>query len=329
MMKTFALVGLAGYIAPRHLKAIKETGNKLIAAFDTSDSVGIIDGYFPQAAFFNEYEIFDRHLEKLRRRGENIDYLSVCSPNYLHDAHIRFGLRHGAHVICEKPLALNPWNVTALKELEQEAGKRVNTILQLRLHPKLIEIKKKFKEKGQVEKVNVDLTYITSRGNWYYASWKGNMSKSGGIATNIGIHFFDLLQWIFGDVEENIVHVHTHDRAAGRLVLERADVKWFLSINEDTLPEQVKEKGQRTYRHIQFAEQEVEFSGGFTDLHTLSYRNILDGKGFTLDDALPSIKTVHEIREAIPVGLRGDHHPFAEVPLADHPFDRSRSKLNN
>jgi UDP-N-acetyl-2-amino-2-deoxyglucuronate dehydrogenase len=319
---------LAGYIAPRHLKAIKETGNELIAAMDASDSVGVIDSYFPKADFFSEYERFDRHLEKIRRAGTKLHYLTVCSPNYLHDAHIRFGLRHGADVICEKPLVLNPWNVDALKEIEKETGKKVYNILQLRVHPSILDVRNRYKDKGGDTKVEVDLTYITSRGNWYYTSWKGNASLSGGIATNIGIHFFDMLQWIFGPVQDNIVHVHTHDRAAGKLVLERANVKWFLSINADTLPAEVKAKGQRTYRNISFADEQVEFSGGFTDLHTKSYEQILAGGGYGLDDAYPSIDIVHNIRSMQPVGLRGDHHPFAELPLAPHPFDKSRSKLN-
>src|SRR6478609_2701556 len=247
-MKNFALIGAAGYIAPRHLQAIRDTKNNLVAALDKSDTVGVMDSYFPNADFFTEYERFDRHLDKLRRQGKGVQYVSICSPNYLHDSHIRFALRQQADAICEKPLVLNPWNVEALEEIEMETGKKVYTILQLRLHPSIIELRNKVLN-GPTDKIyDVDLTYITSRGHWYHISWKGDVSKSGGIATNIGIHFFDMLIWIFGAVKENIVHVHTHDRAAGFLQLERARVRWFLSINADTLPETVQAKGQRTYR---------------------------------------------------------------------------------
>jgi UDP-N-acetyl-2-amino-2-deoxyglucuronate dehydrogenase len=318
-MKEFALIGAAGFIATRHLRAIKETGNNLTAALDPFDSVGIMDSYFPSASFFTEFERFDRHLEKLRRNGKGIDYLSICSPNYLHDAHIRFGLRQNASVICEKPLVLNPWNIEALKEVQKETGNDVHTILQLRLHPQIIALKKKV-EQGGDKIYDIDLSYMTSRGNWYFTSWKGDVSKSGGIATNIGVHFFDMLAWVFGPVEQNIVHVHTHDRAAGFLQLKKARVRWFLSINEDTLPPSVKEKGQRTYRSITVSGEEIEFSEGFTDLHTRSYQHILKGEGFGLDDAYASIEMVHQIRTQQPVGLTGDYHPFAKLPLVPHPF---------
>ena len=320
-MKDFALIGAAGFIAPRHLKAIKETNNRLVAALDKFDSVGIMDSYFPSASFFTEFERFDRHLEKLHRSGNSIDYLSVCSPNYLHDSHIRFGLRHGANVICEKPLVLNPWNVEALNQIQQETGKEVFNILQLRLHPDIIALKEKVQSSDPSKVFDFDLTYITSRGNWYYTSWKGDVNKSGGIATNIGIHFFDMLIWIFGAVKENIVHVHTHDRASGFLQLEKARVRWFLSINEETLPEAVKAKGQRTYRSITIEGNEIEFSDGFTDLHTKSYQAVLDGKGFNLREALPSIELAHEIRTQTPIGLKGNYHPFAQLKISTHPFD--------
>lgn len=322
-MKRFALIGAAGYVAPRHMKAIAETGNELVAALDPSDSVGILDRHFPNAAFFTEFERFDRHLEKLKRQGTPIDYLSICSPNYLHDAHIRFGLRHGAQVICEKPLVLNPWNLSPLQELEQETQGKVNCILQLRLHPDIIALREKVQKAAKDKVWDVELTYITSRGNWYYASWKGAKKKSGGIATNIGIHFFDMLTWIFGDLQENEVHLHTHDRASGFLQLERARVKWMLSINSDLLPEGIKEKGQRTYRTLLIEGDEFEFSAGFEDLHTLSYRSILEGAGFGVEEAAKSIKIVHDIRNAKSTGLNGRHHYLAEKPLSRHPFKRS------
>ncbi|HUQ64958.1 MAG TPA: Gfo/Idh/MocA family oxidoreductase [Flavitalea sp.] len=319
-MKDFILIGAAGYIAPRHLKAIKDTGNKLVAALDKFDSVGILDGYFPEASFFVEFERFDRHIEKIKREGQSVDYLSICSPNYLHDSHIRFGLRHGATVICEKPLVLNPWNVEALNQIQEETGKKVYNILQLRLHPDMIALKDKVSQADNGKIFDIDLTYITSRGNWYYTSWKGDPMKSGGIATNIGIHFFDMLLWIFGTVKQNIVHVHQHDRAAGFLQLEKARVRWFLSIDESTLPKEVKEKGQRTYRSLTMEGEEIEFSDGFKDLHTNSYKEILSGKGFELKEAMLSIDLVHHIRTATPAGVKGDFHPFASLPLTQHPF---------
>jgi UDP-N-acetyl-2-amino-2-deoxyglucuronate dehydrogenase len=319
-MKDFALIGAAGFIAPRHLKAIKETGNKLVAALDKFDSVGIMDSYFPNSSFFVEFERFDRHLEKLHRNGKSIDYLSICSPNYLHDSHIRFGLRHGAKVICEKPLVLNPWNVEALDQIQKETGNEVYNILQLRLHPDIIALKEKVQKSDPSKIFDFDLAYITSRGNWYYTSWKGDIQKSGGIATNIGIHFFDMLIWIFGAVKENVVHIHTHDRAAGYLELERARVRWFLSIDENTLPKAAKEKGNRTYRSITMEGVEIEFSDGFTDLHTKSYEAILCGDGFNLEQSLPSIELAHSIRTKTAVGLKGEYHPLAAMPLTKHPF---------
>lgn len=297
-MKDFALIGAAGFIAPRHLKAIKETGNNLVAAMDRFDSVGIIDSYFPQTDFFTEYERFDRHLDKLRRQGKKVDYVSICSPNYLHDAHIRFALRHQADAICEKPLVLNPWNVDALAEIEKETGKKVYTILQLRLHPTIIKLREEVLVSDSDKVVDVDLTYITSRGKWYHHSWKGEESKSGGIATNIGIHFFDMLLWIFGEAREIKVEKYESDHASGFLQLKRARVRWFLSINEDHLPEAVKVQGKKTFRSLKMNGQEIEFSEGFTDLHTISYQEILKGNGFGLEDARLSIELAYRIRNS-------------------------------
>lgn len=312
-MKNFALIGAAGFIAPRHLKAIKETGNNLVAALDKFDQVGILDSYFPNADFFTEFERFDRHIDKLKRQGTKIDYVSICTPNYLHDSHIRFALRHGADAICEKPLVLNPWNVDALAEIEKETGRKVNNILQLRLHDSIIKLKKEVEAMSIGAKHDVDLTYITSRGNWYHTSWKGNVEKSGGVATNIGIHFYDMLTWVFGKVQQSIVHQLEEDIAAGYLELENAKVRWMLSINENHLPEEVKKKGQRTFRSIRMGGKEIEFSEGFTDLHTKSYAEILAGKGFGLDLAKPSIELVHAIRHAEPIGLIGDFHPMLKM----------------
>lgn len=316
----FALIGAAGYIAPRHMRAIKDSGNLLVAAMDPSDSVGIIDNFFPDAAFFTEIERFDRHLEKLKRSGEKVDYVVVCSPNYLHDAHIRFGLRYGAEVICEKPVVLNPWNLDALQEIEKETGRKINNILQLRLHKHIVALKEKVDSSSKDKKFDLDLTYQTSRGNWYYTSWKGDLQKSGGIATNIGVHFFDILGWIFGTLQENVVHLHTHDRAAGYLEFEKGRVRWFLSIDYKLLPDQVKEQGKRTYRSIVLDGEEIEFSEGFHALHTSSYMHILQGKGFDLEHCRPAIETVYEIRHAQPRGLQGDFHPYAKLPLSKHPF---------
>lgn len=298
-MKNFALIGAGGYIAPRHLKAIKETGNNLIAALDKHDSVGILDSYFPDADFFVEFERFDRHLEKLKRQGTKIDYVSVCSPNYLHDAHIRFGMRIGADVICEKPVVLNPWNIEALKEIEAETKRKTYTILQLRLHPSIIALKEEI-EKGPADKIyDLSLDYITSRGHWYKTSWKGDIQKSGGVATNIGVHFFDMLLWIFGDVLNNEVLQHNDTTASGILTLQKARIRWMLSIDASMLPEKVKAEGKRTYRALMMDGKEIEFSDGFTDLHTISYKQILEGKGFGLDETIKSIQLVHDIRSKL------------------------------
>jgi len=320
-MKNFGLIGTAGYIAPRHLRAIKETNNNLVAALDPSDSVGVIDQFFPNAAFFVEYERFDRHLDKLNRElNQPLDYLSICTPNYLHDSHIRMALRSGAHAICEKPLVLNPWNLDALQKIEKESDKHVNTILQLRLHPSIIALKEKIEKAPKDKMFEVDLTYLTSRGSWYYASWKGDIQKSGGIASNIGVHFFDMLTWVFGGVKENIVHLHEHDRASGYMELENAKVRWFLSINEETLPDEIRAKGQRTYRSITVDGEEIEFSNGFFDLHTTSYEHILKGSGFGLEDARTSVEIVHEIRNKVVTIGGSQRHPLVDLPKSKHPF---------
>lgn len=297
-MKNFALIGAAGYIAPRHLKAIKDTNNQLIAALDKFDSVGILDSYFPKADFFIEFERFDRHIEKLKRNGTHLDYVSICTPNYLHDSHIRMALRRGADAICEKPLVLNPWNIDALEDIEKESGNKIHTILQLRLHPSIIALKEKVEKAPKNAKFDIDLSYITSRGSWYDISWKGDESKSGGVATNIGIHFYDMLGWIFGKVQESQVHLREKSKSAGYLEFEKARVRWFLSIDENDLPLDIKNKGQRTYRSITIDNEEIEFSGGFTELHTESYKKILEGNGFGLLDAKPSIEIVHSIRNS-------------------------------
>jgi len=321
MNKNFALIGASGYIAPRHLKAIKETNNNLIAALDRFDSVGIIDSYFPNADFFVEPEIFDRHIEKLKfENNTNLDYISICTPNYLHDSHIRMALRREADAICEKPLVLNPWNLDALKKMEKETGQRVWNILQLRLHESIINLKKKIDASPKDKVFDVDLTYLTSRGNWYYTSWKGDHSKSGGIATNIGVHFYDMLSWVFGSVKQNTVHIQTHDRASGYLEFERARVRWFLSINYDVLPVEIKSKGQRTFRSIKVDGEELEFSKGFTDLHTKVYKEVLEGNGYGLEDARQAIEIVHNIRKSKPIGLKGEYHPFAVKDSSNHPF---------
>lgn len=296
-MKNFALIGAAGFVAPRHMKAIKETGNNLVAALDKHDNVGVLDSYFPNADFFTEFERFDRHLDKLKRKGKKVDYISVCSPNYLHDSHIRFALKYGADAICEKPLVLNPWNIDALAEIERETGKKIYTILQLRLHPSIIALRERVINAPKDKVYDVDLRYITSRGNWYHIGWKGDESKSGGIATNIGIHFFDMLIWIFGPVKVNRVTIRKKDHAAGYLELAQARVNWFLSINFDHVPDEVKKAGKRTFRSLSIGAEELEFSEGFTDLHTISYREILDKKGFGLEEARASIQVVHEIRK--------------------------------
>lgn len=320
-MKNFALTGAAGFVAPRHLKAIKETGNNLLAAFDPNDSVGVIDSYFPKAHFFTEFERFDRHIEKLRLdKHQPIDFISICTPNYLHDAHVRFALRNGSDAICEKPLVLNPWNAEALMKLEEIASNKVNTILQLRLHPSIIALKKKIETESQDKIHDIDLTYITSRGNWYYASWKGALEKSGGICSNIGIHFFDMLIWIFGAVQKSTVHLMEHDRASGVLQLKNANVRWFLSINAETLPEEIRAKEQRTYRTITIDNEELEFSAGFTDLHTESYKNIVEGNGFGINETMQSLELAYNLRNAKVEAISSDSHPFASKNLSNHPF---------
>ncbi|MFH1297714.1 MAG: Gfo/Idh/MocA family oxidoreductase [Bacteroidota bacterium] len=314
----FALIGAAGYIAPRHMKAIKETGNELIAALDPYDGVGIMDSYFPNTDFFIEPERFDRHLDKLRRLAQSrnrmsdrkVDYVSICSPNYMHDAHIRLALRNDAHAICEKPIVLNPWNVDALKMIEKESGKKVYTILQLRHHPAIMALKEKIDILPKNQCHDIDLTYITSRGKWYHRSWKGNMEKSGGIGTNIGVHFFDMLAWIFGEMKENKVHLLTESRAAGLLELQRARVRWFLSLNYEDVPGAHKTNGKSTYRSLSIDGEEIEFSEGFTDLHTISYKQILAGKGYGLHDARSSINIVYDIRNSKQTGLKGNYHPL-------------------
>lgn len=309
-MKNFALMGAAGYIAPRHLKAIKDTNNTLIAALDKFDSVGIMDRYFPNANFFTEFERFDRHIEKLKRNDAiALDYVSICTPNYLHDSHIRMALRSGAHAICEKPIVLNPWNIDALAAIEKESQGSINTILQLRLHTAIIDLKKKVDATPKNGKYEIDLTYITSRGKWYDASWKGEDSKSGGIATNIGVHFYDMLSWVFGNVQENAVHLRTPHKAAGYLEFENARVRWFLSIDAEDLPKEVKEKQQRTFRAITIDQEELEFSDGFTELHTISYQKILQHQGFGLEEVRPSIEIVQDIRNS-EINNLGYKHPF-------------------
>lgn len=296
-MKNFALIGASGYIAPRHMKAIKETGNKIVCALDPYDGIGIMDSFFPQADFFTEPERFDRHLDKLRRKGEQkIDYVSICSPNYLHDAHMRIGLRNDAHVICEKPLVLNPWNLDALREIEQKTGKKIYTILQLRLHPAIQQIKKQIEEGPKNKVYDVNLTYITSRGKWYFISWKGDVQKSGGVATNIGVHFFDMLGWIFGDFKGVELEINKPEKARGKLYFERANVNWFLSVDEKDLPDEAIVAQKRTYRKINIEGQELEFSDGFTDLHTKSYNDILNGGGFGIEETRKSIQIVSSLR---------------------------------
>lgn len=317
--KNFALIGAAGYIAPRHMQAIKETGNNLVAALDPYDGIGIMDSYFPEASFFTEFERFDRFVDKWHREHDKkIEYIGITSPNYLHDSHIRFALKSGADAICEKPLVLNPHNIDQLKVIENETGKKVYNILQLRLHKSIIALKEKVTRelKENPDKVyDIDLTYLTSRGKWYFTSWKGDHAKSGGIASNIGVHFYDMLCWIFGDVEENIVHLKTPDTNSGFFKLKNATVRWFLSVNYEYIPEAVKDTGARTYRSITVDDDEIEFSGGFTDLHTKSYEEILKGNGFGLDEAYGSIRTVSTIRNLDAIGMQGDYHPFVKKVL--------------
>lgn len=298
-MKKFAITGVAGYVAQRHLKAIKETGNNLVAALDPHDSVGILDSFFPAADFFTEHERFERHLEKIRlNESTKIDFLTVCSPNYFHDSHIRLGLHTGADVICEKPLVLNPSNLDGLKMIEKETGKKVYTVMQLRYHPSILELKKKIELMKFNSKPTVELTYITSRGKWYFYSWKGEDEKSGGIATNIGIHLFDLLIWLFGDAGDSHVFLSERKKMSGLLELKNANVVWYLSVDENDLPLHTRKKGKQTYRTIKVGEEEIEFTEGFTELHTKVYEEVLNGNGLGVDDAYPSIETVYKIRFA-------------------------------
>lgn len=315
--KSFALIGAAGYVAPRHMRAIKDVGGDLRVALDPSDSVGVIDSHFPQARFFTEFERFDRYVDRLRREGKGLDYVSVCSPNYLHDSHVRFGLRSGADVICEKPLVLNPWNIDGLAAMEKDTGRRIHTILQLRLHPAIVALREKITSTSDGRKHDVDLSYVTSRGRWYYVSWKGEEPKSGGIATNIGVHFFDMLSFVFGPLRDNVVHHQAPDCASGYLEYQRARVRWFLSINVNDVPEIVADK-QRTFRSITVDGEEIEFSDGFTDLHTRSYEEVIAGRGFPLDDVRPSIETVSQIRNAEIELNRGEHHPFLARVRSNH-----------
>ncbi len=319
-MKNFALIGAAGYIAPRHMKAMKDTGNNLVAAFDPNDSVGILDSHFPDADFFTEFERFDRHIDKLKRANDEkqIHYVSIASPNYLHDSHMRFALRSGADAICEKPLVLNPWNIDGLKEIETDTGKKISTILQLRLHPAIIALKEKVAASPANKKFDLDLTYITSRGHWYLQSWKGDTKKSGGIATNIGVHFYDMLHFVFGKLQDNQVHHCAETKAAGYLEYEKARVRWFLSVDVNDVPAEQRLKGQRTYRSITLNGEEIEFSEGFTDLHTRSYEEILAGRGFGLEENRVAIETVATIREAKPLGMVGEYHPFMKKIAASN-----------
>ena len=311
--KNFGIIGVAGYIAAKHLHAIKETGNNLLASLDKFDSVGRIDSYFPESDFFVEFERFDRHFDKLKRTGTKIDYVSICSPNYLHDSHIRFALRHQAEAICEKPIVLNPWNIDALQEIENETGRKIYTVLQLRLHPKILELREKIMNGSKDKVYDIDMTYVTSRGNWYSISWKGDIQKSGGVATNIGIHFFDMLSWIFGDTRKNIVHISEPHKAAGYLELENARVRWFLSLDYNDIPVNLRESGKRTFRSITVNGEEIEFSKGFADLHTMTYKEILAGRGFGLKEARQSVETAYTIRNSKPVGLQGDYHPILKT----------------
>ena len=315
--KSFALIGAAGYVAPRHMRAIKETGGVLRAALDPSDSVGILDSHFPDCRFFVEFERFDRYVDLCQRRGEPIEMFSICSPNYLHDAHVRFALRSGAEAICEKPLVLSPWNIDGLAEMEASTGRRINTILQLRLHPAIIALRDRIANDKSGRIHDVDLTYIASRGRWYYTSWKGDDAKSGGIAMNIGVHFYDMLSFVFGPLKRNVVHHRAMDCAAGYLEYARARVRWYLSINARDIPEAVRAK-QRTFRSITLDGEEVEFSEGFTDLHTASYREIMAGRGFCLDDVRPSIETVAAIRTGAIEPGKGAPHPMLARVLGDN-----------
>src|SRR5579871_2348156 len=310
-MATYVLIGAAGYIAPRHMRAMAETGGRLAAAYDPNDSVGIMDSHFPDAEFFTEFELFDRHVDELRRGGRKVDFMTICSPNYLHDAHCRFALRSGIDAICEKPLVLNPVDIDELAVIERDTGRRISTILQLRLHPAIIALRDRFANTNKRHKV--ELTYIASRGRWYHTSWKGAETKSGGVATNIGVHFFDMLNFVFGPTSRNEAHLREGERAAGSLVCERADVSWFLSLDRNDLPESANGK-KTTYRSITVDGEEVEFSEGFTDLHTRSYEEIIAGRGFGLDEVRPSIDIVSTFRNA-PIIRSNGVHAFAQKAM--------------
>lgn len=311
-IKKFAIIGMAGYIAPAHLKAIKATGNTLIAAFDPNDSVGVLDSYFPDADFFTEFERFDRFIHKQKRFNTPVDFISICSPNYLHDSHVRFTLRSGANAICEKPVALNPWNVDALQAIEQETGKKVFVVLQLRYHPAVIALKKEIAETRTANKLEMELTYITARGKWYFNSWKGDETKSGGIATNIGVHFFDMLYYVLGDLTKNELHYRSNTKASGILEYAQARVKWFLSIDGNDLPEEVQQQ-KTTYRSLTVNGKAIDFSDGFTELHTQFYKAVLAGEGVNLADSRPAIEIAAAIRTQLPVTDPVDKHPFLKI----------------
>lgn len=312
MSKNFALIGVAGFIAPKHLKAIKETGNHLIAAVDKHDSVGIMDSHFPDASFFTEIERFDRFLEKQRRDpvGNPVDYVGICTPNYLHDSHCRLALRVGSHAICEKPLVINPWNLDQLRDLEQDYGKRVYSVLQLRLHPDLIRLKKEIEESTSGSRREICLTYVTRRGKWYHHSWKGDVERSGGVAMNIGVHFFDFLSWIYGRPQRSFLHLNQPARMSGVLELEKARVRWFLSVDASDLPEEVRAKGGHAFRSITVDGEEIDLSTGFTDLHTEVYKDILNGGGFSIEESQPAIELVYQIRTSTVVSYNGSAHPY-------------------
>lgn len=314
-MKNFALIGAAGYIAPRHMKAIRDTGNKLVAAMDVNDSVGILDSHFPDAQFFTDFEMLDAHISAERRAGRGIDYVSIASPNFLHAAHMQWAVRAGADAICEKPLVLHPEQIDDLKVVEAETGRKIHTILQLRLHPAILALRDRVAQMPSDKKVDVDLTYITSRGNWYLKSWKGFSEKSGGVATNIGVHFYDMLHFVYGAVQQNIVHLNTPTKAAGFLEYERARVRWFLSLDENDVPDEERALGKRTFRAVVADGENLEFSDGFTELHTKIYEDILSGGGFGVEDNRVAIETVATIRNA----------PIAAVGNLTHPFVKAKA----
>lgn len=312
-MKNFALIGAAGYIAPRHMKAIHDTGNELLVAMDVNDSVGVIDSHFPDAQFFTDFELFDAFVNAERRAGRKIDFTSIATPNFLHSAHMQWALRTGSEAICEKPLVLQPEQIDELKAIEAETGRKIYTILQLRLHPAILALRDRVAQMPEGEKADVDLTYITSRGNWYLKSWKGLTEKSGGIATNIGVHFYDMLHFVYGDLQENIVHLNTPTKAAGYLEYKRARVRWFLSLDLNDVPAEERTKGKRTFRAVIADGENLEFSDGFTELHTKIYEDILSGGGFGVEDNRVAIETVSTIRNA-PISQAGDlAHPFVRA----------------